>query len=853
MKYQISPRFAQVLDYSKVKAESLHNPLIEPEHLLLGLIHCEDGKALQLLRILNLDVQVLEQESEAALSSIATDYTPDTDISNSPKTEQIIFISILEARKMKAEEADTEHILLAIMKVEKNNTARVLLERHNIHYNDIINLLKQKKGQQDIQAGFGYADDEEEDDNLDNHDDINSSSSGSKSLDNLFSSTQVDDNNVQNDTPVIDKFGTDLTQAAAKGLLDPVVGREKEIERVSQILSRRKKNNPILIGSPGVGKSAIVEGLAMRIVNKQVSRILFNKRVISLNIASIVAGTKYRGQFEERMQSILNEVKDHPNIILFIDEIHTIIGAGSTPGSMDAANILKPALARGEIQCVGATTTDEYRKSIEKDGALERRFQKILVEPTSPDETLQILHNIKERYEIHHNVTYSDEALQACVNLSERYITDRAFPDKAIDVLDEAGARTHITHISVSKEIEQQEKYIAEVHALKCDAVVNQNFELAADYRDQESKLQNQLERMKAAWEKTIAQQRISIDQEDVAEVVSLISGVPVQRMGDDEHEKLKNLGNSLKGAVIGQDEAINKLVRTIQRARVGLKDPNKPIGAFMFIGPTGVGKTYLAKKLAEQMFSSADALIRIDMSEYMEKHTVSRMVGAPPGYVGYDEGGQLTEKVRRKPYSIILLDEIEKAHSDVFNILLQVLDDGRLTDNNGTTIDFKNTIIIMTSNCGTRQLKEFSQGIGFTQANDSVTNNKEYSRDIIMKALRKQFAPEFLNRLDDIIHFDQLSLENIEHIVDIELNPLMKRVEAMGYHLEVDEEAKKLLAKKGYDVQYGARPLHRAIQTLLEDAICELALQGDLKAGDKLVARYKKQDDKESIEVTKL
>ena len=633
-----------------------------------------------------------------------------------------------------------------------------------------------------------------------------------------------------------------MTKAAEEGKLDPVVGRVKEIERLAQILSRRKKNNPILIGEPGVGKSAIVEGLALRIVEKKVSRILFDKRVIALDMTAVVAGTKYRGQFEERIRSILNELKKNPNIILFIDEIHTIVGAGSAAGSMDAANMLKPALARGEIQCIGATTLDEYRQNIEKDGALERRFQKVIVEPTTAEETLQILKNIKDKYEDHHNVNYTDTALEACVKLTNRYITDRNFPDKAIDALDEAGSRVHLTNITAPKEIEEQEKLIDEMKSLKNEAVRLQNFELAASYRDKEKEYTNQLDTLKEEWEKSLKENRETVDDEQIAEVVSMMSGVPVQRMAQAEGMKLLGMKDDLLSKVIGQDKAIATLVKAIQRSRVGLKDPNKPIGTFMFLGPTGVGKTHLAKELAKLMFGSADALIRIDMSEYMEKFTVSRLVGAPPGYVGYEEGGQLTEKVRRKPYSIVLLDEIEKAHPDVFNILLQVMDEGRLTDSYGRTVDFKNTIVIMTSNIGTRQLKEFGKGIGF--AAQVRTDDKEYSRNVITKALNKSFAPEFINRLDEIITFDQLDMDALTRIIDIELKGLYSRVENIGYKLVIDEDAKKFVATKGYDVQFGARPLKRAIQNNLEDGISELILGSEMAAGDTIKVSYDKEKD---------
>ena len=688
---------------------------------------------------------------------------------------------------------------------------------------------------------MGFTEDDEEDE-----EDMNMSRSSRTGGAGSASAAQAASRKPSNDTPVLDNFGVDMTRAAEEGKLDPVVGREREIERLAQILSRRKKNNPVLIGEPGVGKSAIVEGLALRIVQKKVSRILFEKRVVMLDMASVVAGTKYRGQFEERIRSIINELQKNPNVILFIDEIHTIVGAGAAAGSMDAANMLKPALARGEIQCIGATTLDEYRKNIEKDGALERRFQKVIVEPTTAEETLQILKNIKEKYEDHHNVSYTDEALEACVKLSARYITDRNFPDKAIDALDEAGSRVHLTNINVPKEIEEQEKLIEEARSLKAEAVKSQNFELAASYRDREKELSVRLEEMKVEWEARLKDDRQTVGEEEIANVISMMSGVPVQRMAQAEGLKLAGMKEELQAKVIAQDAAIEKLTKAILRSRVGLKDPNHPIGTFMFLGPTGVGKTHLAKQLAKYMFGSADALIRIDMSEYMEKYTVSRMIGAAPGYVGYEEGGQLTEKVRRKPYSIVLLDEIEKAHPDVFNILLQVLDEGRLTDNYGRTIDFKNTVIIMTSNIGTRQLKEFGRGVGFAAQNR--TDDNEHSRSVIQKALNKTFAPEFLNRLDEIITFDQLSLEAITKIVDIELKGLYERVEAIGYKLVVEDDAKTFLASKGYDVQFGARPLKRAIQNHLEDGLSELIVAAELQPGDTVNVSVDKEKDELSI-----
>jgi len=758
------------------------------------------------------------------------------DISFNEVASRILKLCILEARQMKCEAVDSEHILLAIMR-QKNNKASQLLEEHEVTYNKVMEMLTLQPDAP--RAGLGFDEDEEDEDDR-------NMLQRPQNPQNQGGSTQqtrtTQQKKTANDTPILDNFGTDLTRAAEEGKLDPVVGREKEIERVAQILSRRKKNNPVLIGEPGVGKSAIVEGLALRIVEKKVSRILFNKRVVTLDMASVVAGTKYRGQFEERIRSIIKELQKNPDVILFIDEIHTLVGAGSAAGSMDAANMLKPALARGEIQCIGATTLDEYRKSIEKDGALERRFQKIIVEPTTPEETLQILHNIKDRYEDHHNVTYTDAALEACVKLADRYITDRFFPDKAIDALDEAGSRVHLINIAAPKEIEEQEKLIDEMKNRKNEAVRLQNFELAASYRDKEKELSAQLDRMKEEWEKSLKENRETVDDEQIANVVSMMSGVPVQKMAQAEGIRLMGMKDDLMSKVIGQDKAIETLVKAIRRSRIGLKDPNRPIGTFMFLGPTGVGKTHLAKELAKFMFGSADALIRVDMSEYMEKFTVSHLVGAPPGYVGYEEGGLLTEKVRRKPYSIVLLDEIEKAHSDVFNILLQVLDEGHLTDTNGRTVDFKNTIVIMTSNVGTRQLKDFGKGIGFTSG--QAENMKDYSRGIITKALNKQFAPEFLNRLDEIINFDQLEMDSLVKIVDIELEGLYKRVEAIGYKLVMDDEARKFIANKGYDIQYGARPLKRAIQTHVEDALAEVILGGNIQEGDTIRGSYDKEKD---------
>ena len=830
MNNQFTQRVSDIIMYSKEEANRLRNSYIGPEHLLLGLIREGEGKAIEILFNLQINLQDIKNQLEAIVKNNAeNDTTYDENISFNEKASKVLKLCILEAKLLRNIAADSEHILLAIMKV-KDNAAFHVLESNGVTYEKIKLTL-----QPDTHAGLGFSEDEDEDE------DIRQSPSGNKS-----NAAQQQARPAQkkpaNDTPVLDNFGTDMTKAAEEGKLDPVVGRVKEIERLAQILSRRKKNNPILIGEPGVGKSAIVEGLALRIVEKKVSRILFDKRVIALDMTAVVAGTKYRGQFEERIRSILNELKKNPNIILFIDEIHTIVGAGSAAGSMDAANMLKPALARGEIQCIGATTLDEYRQNIEKDGALERRFQKVIVEPTTAEETLQILKNIKDKYEDHHNVNYTDAALEACVKLTNRYITDRNFPDKAIDALDEAGSRVHLTNITAPKEIEEQEKLIDEMKSLKNEAVRLQNFELAASYRDKEKEYTNQLDTLKEEWEKSLKENRETVDDEQIAEVVSMMSGVPVQRMAQAEGMKLLGMKDDLLSKVIGQDKAIATLVKAIQRSRVGLKDPNKPIGTFMFLGPTGVGKTHLAKELAKLMFGSADALIRIDMSEYMEKFTVSRLVGAPPGYVGYEEGGQLTEKVRRKPYSIVLLDEIEKAHPDVFNILLQVMDEGRLTDSYGRTVDFKNTIVIMTSNIGTRQLKEFGKGIGF--AAQVRTDDKEYSRNVITKALNKSFAPEFINRLDEIITFDQLDMDALTRIIDIELKGLYSRVENIGYKLVIDEDAKKFVATKGYDVQFGARPLKRAIQNNLEDGISELILGSEMPAGDTIKVSYDKEKD---------
>lgn len=844
MSNEFTQQVSDIVVYGKEEANRLQNDHIEPEHLLLGILRDGECKAAEILKSFYLDLKGIKNELETQLreKSILENYSQD--ISFSEEASKILTLSKLEARLMNDEKVDTPHILLAIMRDNQNNAYKIL-EKNDVTYEKIIDRLKQEEAPFD---GLDFNDDEEEEGigrrgNADKN-------NGAFGFSANRQATQTEQKQAEEDTPYLDNYGIDLTKAAEGGKLDPVVGREKEIERIAQILSRRKKNNPILIGEPGVGKSAIAEGLALRIVEKRVSRALFGKRIVSLDMTAVVAGTKYRGQFEERIRAILTEVKKHPDVILFIDEIHTIVGAGSAAGSMDAANMLKPALARGEIQCIGATTLDEYRKNIEKDGALERRFQKVLVELTSPEETLQILRNIKDKYEEHHNVTYTDEALEACVRLTDRYVTDRYFPDKAIDAMDEAGSRIHLTHISVPQEIEEQERLIEEAQQHKNEAIRLQNFELAASFRDRENQYTEQLERLKNEWKEKLKDNRETVDAPQIEEVVSMISGVPVQRMAQAEGVRLKGMKQALLSKVIGQDKAVETLVRSIQRSRVGLKDPNKPIGTFLFLGPTGVGKTHLAKELAKNMFGTTDAIIRIDMSEYMEKFTVSRLVGAPPGYVGYEEGGQLTEKVRRHPYSIVLLDEIEKAHSDVFNMLLQVMDEGRLTDSLGRTVDFKNTIIIMTSNIGTRQLKEFGKGIGFTA--QTGENEKEHANSVIRKALNKSFAPEFINRLDEIVTFDQLDIASLEKIIDIELAGLYKRIEGCGYHLLLDQEAKRFVAEKGYDVQFGARPLKRSIQNHLEDGLAELIINEEPQTGDTLHVYMNAQGDGVEMKVEK-
>ena len=803
-----SQHLLRVLKYSADEAGRLGNATVPPEHLLLSLLRIDNATAVGILRTLHVDMSALKARIENA---IRVDGAVPSDITFDANATRVIKLIDLEQRAMAAGEADTRHLLLAILKCGEGIVCEALNEQ-GVTYDAVRAKVSERR---DVRMGAVFNDeDDTEDEKPTSKSDTKTTAGAPKN---------------SSDTPVLDSFGKDITKAAMEDKLDPIVGREKEIERVVQILSRRKKNNPVLIGEPGVGKSAIAEGLALRIVQRKVSRVLFGKRVVALDMASIVAGTKYRGQFEERMKSILNELEKNPNIILFIDEIHTIVGAGGASGSLDAANILKPALARGEIQCVGATTLNEYRQSIEKDGALERRFQKIMVEPTTKEETLQILENIKFRYEDHHQVTYSPEALAACVDLTARYISDRAFPDKAIDALDEVGSRMHIRNLHVPAHIEALEQQIEDKNREKNALVASQKYEMAAECRDVIRQMSEQLEQAKQAWMQSSANERITVSADDVATTVAMMSGVPVQRIAQAESERLLQMKETLQRQVIGQDAAIAKIVRSIQRSRVGLKDPNRPIGSFIFLGPTGVGKTYLAKRLAEIMFGSADAIIRVDMSEFMEKFSVSRLVGAPPGYVGYEEGGQLTEKVRRKPYSIVLLDEIEKAHADVYNMLLQVLDEGHLTDSLGRKIDFKNTIIIMTSNVGTRQLKEFGHGVGFVQPNAS---SEQYAQGVIQKALSKTFSPEFLNRIDDVIIFEQLNRDAICKIIDLELDNVYKRVGNIGLTLHLTDEAKNFLADKGYDVQYGARPLKRAIQNYLEDPLAEYLLATPTHSG---------------------
>ncbi len=831
MKSEYSNKIKDVLAYSREEAVRLGNTSIEIEHLFLGILRDGEGTAINVLINLGVDLSELKQEIEKKfrVNGPSDQFIESESLPLLKTTERVLKLVSLVAREMKSASITTIHLLLAILK-EENNLVTKILEKRNIDYMRV-----QTEYNPEIQSPHAeYSDEDEE----------RGGAFGAPK------GQQQTPGKPASDTPVLDNFGIDLTKAAEESRLDPIVGREREIERIAQILSRRKKNNPILIGEPGVGKSAIAEGLALRIVKRQVSRVLFNKRVVTLDLASIVAGTKYRGQFEERMKAILNELTKTTNIILFIDEIHTIVGAGGATGSLDAANMLKPALARGELQCIGATTLDEYREHIEKDGALERRFQKVMVEPTTPDETIEILNKIKERYEDHHNVLYTPEAIDACVKLTMRYISDRHLPDKAIDALDESGSRVHISNIKVPEKIVLLEKQIEEAKKEKLKAVKNQDFESAASFRDREKQFIEALEKEQQRWEREMVKHREIVDEEKVAEVVAMMTGVPVQRIAQAEGARLLKMAEELAGSVIGQDEAIAKIVKSIQRNRAGLKDPNKPIGTFVFLGPTGVGKTQLAKVLAKYLFDSTDNLIRIDMSEYMEKFSVSRLVGAPPGYIGYEEGGQLTEKVRRKPYSVVLLDEIEKAHPDVFHILLQVLDEGQLTDSLGRRVDFKNTIVIMTSNIGTRELKDFGRGVGFKSPGNEADN--DYSKGIIQKALKKAFAPEFLNRIDDIIMFNSLTREHIHKIIDIELKGLFDRIHNLGYVIEISPEAKDFITEKGYDVQYGARPLKRAIQKYLEDEMAEVILKSEIVVGDTIIVNHDKEKDEIAISIRK-
>ncbi|MCK5138089.1 MAG: ATP-dependent Clp protease ATP-binding subunit [Bacteroidales bacterium] len=837
MDAQFSQRIKDVLGYSKEEAVRLGNSHISVEHLFLGILRDGEGLAIDVLVVLGVELYDLRMAIEKSIRNdqLATVTDPDS-LPLLKSAERILKLTHLEARSMKEKTIDTNHLLLAILKDDNNYATRYLVE-NGISYNKVKQEIADS--QPESRADFPGDEDEEGKGPF-----SGGQSGGGKGS---TGSTQKS----SSDTPVLDNFGIDLTKAAEEDRLDPIVGRETEIERLAQILSRRKKNNPILIGEPGVGKSAIAEGLALRIIQRKVSRVLFGQRVVTLDLASIVAGTKYRGQFEERMKAILNELVKNPSIILFIDEIHTIVGAGGATGSLDAANMLKPALARGEIQCIGATTLDEYRQHIEKDGALERRFQKVIVDPTSVEETIDILMNIKERYEEHHNVNYTDKAIIACVKLTQRYISDRHLPDKAIDALDEAGSRVHILNIVVPDQIIELEQEIEHTKQDKIQAVKNQNFEKAASYRDKEKELLDRLDNEKKKWEKELSLNRETVDEEKVAEVVAMMTGVPVQRIAQAEGARLLKMADELRGSIIGQDEAISKVVKSIQRNRAGLKDPNKPIGTFVFMGPTGVGKTQMAKVLAQYLFESVDNLIRIDMSEYMEKFSVSRLVGAPPGYVGYEEGGQLTEKVRRKPYAVVLMDEIEKAHPDVFNILLQVLDEGQLTDSLGRRVDFRNTIVIMTSNIGTRELKDFGQGVGFaTKARQDAAN--EHAKGVIQKALKRAFAPEFLNRIDDVVLFNTLSREDIHKIIDIELKGLYNRVQNLGFKITLSEEAKDYVLDKGYDIQYGARPLKRAIQKYLEDPMAETIIKSSLVEGDTMVVDFDKEKEEITVAIQK-